>query len=288
MSHTGTTYCGYCSAPGHNRTTCPAFAARIEERRKEHGDDDFSVRSYDRRKERKANNRKLENKKCSYCQDRGHTRASCTGYKALKTSVVEDITLFKKAWVILINHFGMGAGAILNVDVARYGGAYDKGNAATLILTGYEWENSNLNLLRTVSTQGCSSGSGEFFSGILLKHGPDMSDWQKDSAPVNTRVAFNIIPTVLAKHPACKNVFAINSYDVNLATVVSPGVPIKPSEKWLKPNSGIMKSVIRNIAGMRHGSDTMFNDAGRKFLNDVISHHGKGTLKEVFADCRDS
>ena len=287
MSYNSTVHCGYCSTPGHNRTTCPAFAARIEERRKEHGDDDYSVRSYDRRKERKANNRKLENKMCSYCQERGHTRASCTDYKAIKTSVIEDIALFKKAWVILINHFGMGAGAILNVDVGRYG-SYDENNTSTVILTGYEWENSDLSLLRQVTSDKDDRLCSEFFTGILLKHGADMSEWQKDSKPINSRVSFNIVPTSLARHNACRGVFAINSYDINLASVISPGVPIEPPKKWYKPNSRVLKGIMGNIVRWRDSSLEMFGEDGKKFLNDVISHHEKGTLKEVFADCQEA
>jgi len=287
MSYNSTVHCSYCAIPGHNRTTCPAFAARIEERRKEHGDDDFSVRNYDRRKERKANNRKLENKKCSYCQERGHTRASCTDYKALKASVVEDIALFKKAWVILINHFGMGAGAILNVDVGRYG-SYDENNTSTVILTGYEWENSDLSLLRQVTSDKDDRLCSEFFTGILLKHGADMSEWQKDSKPINSRVSFNIVPNSLARHNACRGVFAINSYDINLASVISPGVPIEPPKEWYKPNSRVLKGIMGNITRWRDSSLEMFGKDGKKFLNDVISHHEKGTLKEVFADCQEA
>ena len=43
-----TVTCGYCWTRGHNRSSCPDRAEKIENDRKENGDDGYYVAQYDR------------------------------------------------------------------------------------------------------------------------------------------------------------------------------------------------------------------------------------------------
>ena len=46
--------CSYCHNRGHNKSTCPAYKARIEEWRAEYGDEHPWVAKYDMKKAKRA------------------------------------------------------------------------------------------------------------------------------------------------------------------------------------------------------------------------------------------
>ena len=57
-----TVRCSYCYESGHNKSSCPQYAARIEEIRQESGDDHYAVAAYDRKKaKRKAKAKEKDN-----------------------------------------------------------------------------------------------------------------------------------------------------------------------------------------------------------------------------------
>ncbi len=79
-SYKRTVRCSYCYESGHNRSSCPKHAEKIEELRRTEGEDNYYVRAYDAKKaKRKA---KAKDRTCSYCSSKGHNRATCPELRA--------------------------------------------------------------------------------------------------------------------------------------------------------------------------------------------------------------
>jgi hypothetical protein len=113
-SHKRTVRCSYCGHTGHNRASCSDLKERIEEIRDEHGDEHYTVRCYDRKKEKRKVSGK--SRKCSYCDDGGHNRATCP---QLKTNMVETKVKnaeFRKTVYEHLCRLGIGVGAIVSSD----------------------------------------------------------------------------------------------------------------------------------------------------------------------------
>jgi len=106
-----TVHCSYCGGRGHNRAGCSQFKARIEKRRAEHGDDDYTVRCYDQKKQRKA--AKAKTRKCSYCDSVGHNRATCLQLKAHMDETKASNAVFRKRLNDCFAGIGFGIGAIV-------------------------------------------------------------------------------------------------------------------------------------------------------------------------------
>lgn len=116
-----TVHCSYCHQPGHNRSSCPQYAARIEEIRKESGDDHYAVVAYDAKKRR----RKMSGKErsCSYCDTKGHNRSTCP---ELKNNIAESrvkSAAFRKVIYERMKAHGLGVGAVVSSD--RFMGRVD-------------------------------------------------------------------------------------------------------------------------------------------------------------------
>ena len=104
--------CRYCRGRGHNITGCPDYKNKIEELRSIHGNDHYSVANYDAKKAKRS--KKVEDKNCSYCSEKGHTRRTCSGIAEHK-QIVRDLTiLHRKAFFLNISESGTGIGAILS------------------------------------------------------------------------------------------------------------------------------------------------------------------------------
>lgn len=105
--------CRYCRGSGHNITNCQSYKSRIEELRSLHGNDHYAVASYDSKKQRQT--RKVEDKTCSFCENKGHTRRTCPDVSSAKETISDLNTLFRKA--VLLNHYNSktGVGSIVSV-----------------------------------------------------------------------------------------------------------------------------------------------------------------------------
>jgi hypothetical protein len=103
--------CRYCRGRGHNITGCPEYKNKIEELRSIHGNDHYSVANYDAKKVNRS--KKVEDKKCSYCSEKGHTRRTCSSITEHKQSVRELTILHRKAFFLNISKSGTGIGSIL-------------------------------------------------------------------------------------------------------------------------------------------------------------------------------
>ena len=109
-----TVRCSYCHESGHNKSSCPQYAARIEEIRQESGDDHYAVAAYDRKKaKRKA---KAKDRKCSYCEGQGHNRATCPELRANILESQVKTAAFRKAMYERMKALGVGIGAVISTD----------------------------------------------------------------------------------------------------------------------------------------------------------------------------
>jgi len=82
--------------------------------RKENGDDHYLVAAYDRKKAKRSS--KAKDRKCSYCDGKGHNRATCP---ELRTHILESqakTAAFRKAMLERMKALGVGVGTILSTD----------------------------------------------------------------------------------------------------------------------------------------------------------------------------
>ena len=135
MGYKRTVRCSYCYESGHNKSSCPAYKAKIESYRAAHGDDHYLVRDWDAKKARKA--AAVSNRKCSYCGEQGHNRAGCTKLKAAMAAFsARNAEYCENIYAALVES-GIGPGAMLRVR--RWGDVY-----STAMVVGINWEAAHM------------------------------------------------------------------------------------------------------------------------------------------------
>lgn len=105
--------CRYCRGSGHNITNCQDYKNRIEDLRSLHGSDHYAVASYDSKKQRQT--RKVEDKTCSFCEQKGHTRRTCQEVSNAKLTIADLNILFRKAVLLNIYKSKTGIGSIVSI-----------------------------------------------------------------------------------------------------------------------------------------------------------------------------
>ena len=113
MSYKRTVRCSYCYQAGHNKSSCPQYKAKIEEWR-EAGIYLSTVEAYDRKKERKASAAK--NRKCSWCNETGHTRRTCSAFKAHFEKLRAAQAAYVMAYAKALAEAGLTPGAMFTWD----------------------------------------------------------------------------------------------------------------------------------------------------------------------------
>ena len=109
-----TVRCSYCGDSGHNRASCSDLTWAIEKLRAEHGDEHYTVRVHDRKKaKRKASGK---SRKCSYCDEGGHNRATCSHLKGHMAETKVKNSEFRKSVYRHLCRLGIGVGAIVSSD----------------------------------------------------------------------------------------------------------------------------------------------------------------------------
>ena len=108
-----TVHCSYCGESGHNKSGCPSYKERIEQQRKEYGDDYYAVRAYDEKRARKATSAK--NRKCSYCGQGGHNKAGCPTLKAAMESFRTKNIEYRKNVLNTLVENGLGPGTLITI-----------------------------------------------------------------------------------------------------------------------------------------------------------------------------
>ena len=107
--------CSFCHERGHTKATCPTYAAHIERRRANYGNDDWHVKNYDEKKRKKAESAK--NRKCSYCREGGHTRRKCSALQADIETTRGILVEFRRNWLNRCVEERLGTGALIGVEV---------------------------------------------------------------------------------------------------------------------------------------------------------------------------
>lgn len=113
-THKKTVRCSYCHQPGHNKSSCPQYAARIEELRADYGDDHYAVTAYDYKK----NKRKASGKyrRCSYCGESGHNRKTCVALKSDVLKVKAKNAAYRQGvYEAMVKH-GIFTGAVVESE----------------------------------------------------------------------------------------------------------------------------------------------------------------------------
>ena len=144
--HKKTVRCGYCRKPGHNRSSCPEYAERIETLRSQSGNDYYVVAQYDAKKaRRKASG---TSRKCSYCSEGGHNRKTCPTIKSDMEKVrVSNVEYRKQTFKAMVNQ-GIFVGALVTSDANTLfinpkdhnGGRF----RTPMVVTSVMWNNINV------------------------------------------------------------------------------------------------------------------------------------------------
>ena len=147
QTHKRTVHCSYCRERGHNKSSCPEYAERIERLRGANGDDHYLVAAFDRKKAKRSS--KAKDRKCSYCDGKGHNRATCPELRAHILESQAKNAIFRKAILERMKALGVGVGAILSTD--RFMGRTDEDDyeypptryRIPHVITLISWDNIN-------------------------------------------------------------------------------------------------------------------------------------------------
>lgn len=112
-----TVHCSVCGDRGHNKSSCPALASKIERLRAENGSDHWQVAQYDAKKTKRAASAK--SRKCSYCDTLNHNRATCPDLRTnILVSQNKNVT-YRRAMLERMKALGVGVGTVLSTDRFR-------------------------------------------------------------------------------------------------------------------------------------------------------------------------
>jgi hypothetical protein len=164
--------CRFCGKAGHNKLSCPSVAEYAAKAKIaiSNGSSKYDLDWYARHAlhiEESKNARKEARKiagpsatprKCSYCSEAGHTRATCATLKSDKTTMFALEKRYRAAISKYIASTGLGVGAIVTRDPESFS------NTFSILVTGFS--PSNLSLLTAM-------GNGANFRGTFL----DRENW---------------------------------------------------------------------------------------------------------------
>jgi len=144
-AHKRTVRCSFCYERGHNKSSCPKYAAKIEDFRTKYGDDHYDVRRFDAKKARR--HAKTKDRKCSYCDGKGHNRATCPELLSHIRESQAKTASFRKSMLARMKALGIGVGTVLSTD--RFMGRTDKDDYESAryriphVITLINWDNIN-------------------------------------------------------------------------------------------------------------------------------------------------
>jgi hypothetical protein len=115
MSWNGTVYCGYCGTRGHNRRGCPKRKA-AEAKELANNPDSHWSRDIKQRQQRAATVN--TQRRCSYCNGKGHNRRGCTTLKGDRVEVQKAYTGYRRKFAEYAKEKGFGVGALIKMPVS--------------------------------------------------------------------------------------------------------------------------------------------------------------------------
>jgi hypothetical protein len=133
-----TVRCSHCFQSGHNKMGCSDYKERIEKLRAQYGDEYYTVREYDRKKNNKRKSSKT--RKCSYCGQTGHNRAGCEKLKSAIAAYSARNAEYRANVISALVEWGLGPGAMIQWDDYW-------GSKKTALIVGIQWDKINMSVL---------------------------------------------------------------------------------------------------------------------------------------------
>ena len=134
MSYSGTVRCSHCRMTGHNKAGCPQYKERIAQLRA-NDPNDWRVHEHDEKLGRRQAS--VQNRRCSYCNGQGHTRAGCQLKKGAMAQFAKRNAVYRKNVLDALVKHGVGPGAMF--EATDYWG----GTGIYFIL-GIDWASVNM------------------------------------------------------------------------------------------------------------------------------------------------
>lgn len=164
--------CRYCYQSGHNRNSCPDAAKAAEAAKakfanganrwdldwKERFAHDISMK----KEARKVAGPSTTPRKCSYCSEGGHTRATCATLKSDRSTMIGLEKRYRVAIAKFVKASGVGVGAIVTRDPKHFN------NSFSILVTGFSAKGFSLLT---------PSGGSDNFRGTYL----DRKDWEGEA-----------------------------------------------------------------------------------------------------------
>ena len=202
--------CRYCAGSGHNRNTCPD-AIKIGEDVKIKIANGASAYDLDWKERfayqiaaskvaRAAAGPSTTPRKCSYCSEAGHTRATCGALKEDRAAMFGLEKRYRVAIVKYISSINLGIGAIVQRDPEHFS------NPFSILITGFS--SKGFSLLSTM-------GNSDNFRGTYL----DRKDWEGDAANIQFANINN----------SYENPFSSRMTYL----IVAPGAPVNFPANWM-------------------------------------------------------
>ena len=153
MSWDGTVRCSECYKKGHNRSGCPRLKERYQEAlAKPEGEreyyDDRIIREFEQKKQSNTN------RKCSYCDEKGHNRRTCEILATHQSYVHRQEVAFRKGFLQHVQEIGLNVGAL--VDYKK------EGNTQLSVVTNIHWH--------SISVTEAHDGISRFVTGRPIKN----------------------------------------------------------------------------------------------------------------------
>lgn len=164
--------CRYCYGSGHNRNSCPDAAkdAEVAKAKVANGANRWDLNWKERfahdismkKEARKIAGPSTTPRKCSYCSEGGHTRATCASLKSDRTAMFDLEKRYRVALAKFVTASGVGIGAIVTRDPEHFS------NTFSILVTGFSVKGFSLLT---------PSGGSDNFRGTYL----DRKDWEGEA-----------------------------------------------------------------------------------------------------------
>ena len=145
-----TVTCGHCYERGHNKSSCTVLRDNLRSRiaknkdalEKDQWESDWQKNTAQKNLEDASRSlHRLESKgkarKCGYCQNKGHSRPTCTERKEHTEIHTEKTLKFRRDLCDKFIEYGLAPGTLVNVDVGEWTG--DNTDIAMAIVTSVDF-----------------------------------------------------------------------------------------------------------------------------------------------------